>query len=62
MQSDKKPSELSNHLFDMSKSFANMSRSGQLYGRLNMIMDMKLYLADEEIKVRKEIKETESNV
>ena len=34
----------------------------QLYGRLNMIMDMKIHLADEEIKVRKEIKETESNV
>ena len=54
MQRDKKPSELSNQLFDVAKSYSNMSRSGQLYGRLNMIMDMKLYLADEEVKVRKQ--------
>ena len=62
MQIDKKPSELSNQLFDVAKSYSNMSRSGQLYGRLNMIMDMKLYLADEEVKVRKQIEKTESNV
>jgi len=59
MQTNKKPSELSNQLFDVAKSYSDMSRSGQLYGRLNMIMDMKLYLADEEIKVRKQIKESE---
>jgi hypothetical protein len=59
MQSDKKPSELSNQLFDMSKAFSNMSRSGQLYGRLNMIKDMELYLAKEEVKVKKEIEENE---
>jgi len=62
MQINKKPSALSNQLFDVAKSYSDMSRVGQLYGRLNMLMDMKLYLADEEIKVRKEIKETESNV
>jgi len=62
MQSNKKPSELSTQLFDMSKSFSNMSRSGQLYGRLNMIKDMELYLAKEELKVKKEIEENESNV
>ena len=59
MQTDKKPSDLSTQLFDMTKSFSNMSRSGQLYGRLNMIMDMKIFLADEEIKVRKEIEEND---
>ena len=59
MQLDKKPSELSNQLFDMSKAFSNMSRSGQLYGRLNMIKDMELYLAKEEVKVKKEIEENE---
>ena len=62
MQTDKKPSELSTQLFDMTKSFSNMSRSGQLYGRLNMIKDMELYLAKEEVKVKKEIEENESNV
>ena len=39
----------------------NMSRIGQLYGRLNMIMDTKLFLADEEVKVRKQIKENEES-
>ena len=61
METDKKPSELSTQLFDMTKSFSNMSRSGQLYGRLNMIKDMELYLAKEEVKVKKEIEENERN-
>ena len=61
MQRDKKPSELSNQLFDVAKSYSNMSRIGQLYGRLNMIMDTKLFLADEEVKVRKQIKENEES-
>ena len=57
MQTDKKPSELSTQLFDMSKSFSNMSRSGSLYGRLEMLKDMQLYLVKEEVKVKKEIAE-----
>ena len=61
MQTNKKPSELSNQLFDVAKSYSNMSRIGQLYGRLNMIMDTKLFLADEEVKVRKQIKENEES-
>ena len=56
---DKKPSELSDQLFDMTKSFSNMSRIGSLYGRLNMIKDMQIYLAQEEIKVQKEIDEND---
>ena len=59
MSAEKKPSALSNELFDLTKSFSNMSRSGQLYGRLNMIKDMQLYLAKEEIKVKKEIDEND---
>jgi len=59
MQTDKKPSELSTQLFDMTKSFANMSRTGQLYGRLSMIKDMQLYLVKEEVKVKKEIEEND---
>jgi hypothetical protein len=62
METDKKPSALSTQLFDMTKSFSNMSRTGNLYGRLNMIKDMQIYLAQEEVKVKKEIEETESNV
>ena len=55
MQTDKKPSELSTQLFDMTKSFSNMSRSGQLYGRLNMLLDMKIWILTEEKKLREEI-------
>jgi len=62
MQVDKKPSELSTQLFDMTKSFSNMSVSGQLYGRLNMIKDMQLYLVKEEVKVKKEIDENDRNI
>ena len=62
MQIDKKPSELSTQLFDMTKSFSNMSVSGQLYGRLNMIKDMQLYLVKEEIKVKKEIDGNDRNI
>ena len=57
MQTDKKPSDLSTHLFEMTKSFSNMSRSGSLYGRLEMLKDMQLYLVKEEVKVKKEIAE-----
>jgi len=59
MSEEKKPSDLSNQLFDVAKSYSNMSRIGQLYGRLNMIMDMKIFLAKEEGQVRKEIEENE---
>ena len=59
MQVDKKPSELTTQLYDMTKSFSNMSRSESLYGRLNMIKDMQLYLVKEEVKVKKEIAEND---
>ena len=62
MQINKKPSELSTQLFDMTKSFSNMSVSGQLYGRLNMIKDVQLYLVKEEIKVKKEIDGNDRNI
>ena len=60
MQIDKKPSDLSDQLFDMTNSFSNMSRIGSLYGRLNMIKDMQIYLAQEEIKVKKEMEESDN--
>ena len=60
METDKKPSELSTQLFEMTKSFSNMSRIGSLYGRLNMIKDMQIYLAQEEIKVKKEMEESDN--
>jgi len=57
METDKKPSDLSTQLFDMTKSFSNMSRIGNLYGRLTMIKDMQIYLAKEEAEVQKQIDE-----
>tara|TARA_X000001382_G_scaffold105376_1_gene80600 strand:- start:288 stop:476 length:189 start_codon:yes stop_codon:yes gene_type:complete len=59
MDTNKKPSALADTMFDLSKSFSNMSRTGSLYGRLNMIKDMQIYLAQEEIKVKKEIEEND---
>ena len=62
METNKKPSAISNELFDLSKAFSNMSRTGQLYGRLLMIKDMQIFLGEQEVKVKKEIEENESNV
>ena len=61
MQTNKKPSELETHAFDLSKSFSNMSRIGQLYGKLSMLLDMKIWILTEEEKLRKQIKENEEN-
>ena len=62
MQTDKKPSAISNELFDLSKTISNVSLSGNLYGKLFMIKDMQIFLGEQEVKVKKEIEETESNV
>ena len=62
MQTDKKPSELSTQLFDMTKSFSNMSRTGSLYGRLLMIKDMQIFLGEQEVKVKKEIEENDRHI
>ena len=59
METDKKPSELSTQLFELSKSYSNVSRTATLYSRLNMIKDMQIYLAQEETKVKKEIEEND---
>ena len=62
MQTDKKPSALSTQLFDMTKSFSNMSRIGNLYGRLLMIKDMQIFLGEQEVKVKKEIEENDRHI
>ena len=59
MQTKEKPSDISNIMFDLSKSYSKISQSSSLYARLEMIMDMKLYLADQEKEVRGKIKESE---
>ena len=62
MQTDKKPIELSTQLFDVAKSYSNMSRIGNLYGRLLMIKDMQGILLKQEAEIEEQIKKAESNV
>ena len=59
MQTKEKPSDISNIMFDLSKSYSKISQSSSLYARLEMIMDMKIYLANQEKEVREKIKESE---
>jgi hypothetical protein len=51
------------HIFDLSKSFENISNTGKLYGRLEMLLDMKillpyllkLWLKEQETEIRDQI-------
>ena len=61
MQTNKKPSELANQMFDLSKSFSNMSRVGQLYGKLETLLDMKIWIAGQEKEVRDQIRRSEDS-
>jgi len=62
METNKKPSALADTMFDLSKSFSNVSTSATLHGRFMMLKDMQIFLGEQEVKVKKEIEETESNV
>ena len=55
MTIDKKPSQEASAVFDVAKSYSNMSRTGSLYGKLNMLLDMKIWILTEEKKLREEI-------
>ena len=48
-------------LFDMAKSIQNVSRSGNLYGQLFAIQDMRIHLLQEEKKIKEEIEREENN-
>ena len=61
MQIDKKPSAISNELFDLSKTISNVSLSGNLYGKLFMIKEMQIFLNAQEKEINEQIKEQESN-
>tara|TARA_R100001244_G_scaffold26789_1_gene26670 strand:- start:38 stop:226 length:189 start_codon:yes stop_codon:yes gene_type:complete len=61
MQTDKKPSAISNELFDLSKTISNVSLSGNLYGKLFMIKEMQIFLNAQEKEINEQIKEQESN-
>ena len=62
MQIDKKPSALADTMFDLSKSYSNISTSAQLHGRYMMLKEMQIFLAEEEVKLNEQIKKAESNV
>jgi len=62
METNKKPSALADTMFDLSKSFSNVSTSATLHGRFMMLKDMQIFLAEEEVKLEAQIKKAESNV
>jgi len=61
METNKKPSAISNELFDLSKSFSNISTSAQLHGKYMMLKDMQIFLAEEEVKLNEQIKKAEND-
>ena len=62
MQINKKPSAISDELFDLSKSFSNISTSAQLHGKYMMLKEMQIFLAEKEKEINEQIKKVESNV
>ena len=62
METNKKPSALSNDLFDLSKTISNASTTANLYGKLFMLRDMQIFLLKQETEINEQIKKAESNV
>jgi len=62
MDTNKKPSALADTMFDLSKSYSNISTSAQLHGKYMMLKEMQIFLAEEEVKLNEQIKKAESNV
>ena len=62
METNKKPSAISNELFDLSKTISNASTTANLYGKLFMLKDMQIYLIKQETEINEQIKKAESNV
>jgi len=56
MQTNK---QISDEMFDMTKTINNVSRTGSLYGKLFAIKDMQLHLLQEENKIKEEIEREE---
>jgi len=56
MQTNK---QISDEMFDMTKTINNVSRTGSLYGKLFAIKDMQMYLLKEENKLKEEIEREE---
>ena len=58
MQTNKKT--ISDEMFDMAKVVNNVSRTGNLYGKLFALKDMQIYLQEQVNKIEEEIKKGES--
>ena len=50
MQINKKPSAISDELFDLSKSFSNISTSAQLHGKYMLLKEMQIFLTEKKKK------------
>ena len=61
MQINKKPSAISNELFDLSKTISNASTSAQLHGRYMMLKEMQIFLAEKEKEINEQIKKAEQD-
>jgi len=57
MQTNK--NTLADEMFDNAKMINNVSRTGNLYGKLFAIKDMQIYLLKEEKKIKDEIERCE---
>ena len=62
MESNKIPSALADTMFDLSKSFSNISTSAQLHGKYMLLKEMQIFLAEKEKEINEQIKKAESNV
>ena len=56
MQTNK---QISDEMFDMTKTINNVSRTANLYGKLIAIKDMQLHLLQEENKIKEQIESEE---
>ena len=59
MQTNKKT--IAEEMFDSANMINNVSRSGQLYGKLFAIKDMQIYLLKQEKLLNEEIEREEKN-
>ena len=62
METNKKPSVLTETMFDLSKTIFNASTTANLYGKLFAVKDMQIFLAEKEKEINEQIKKAESNV
>ena len=62
MQTNNKPTALAKEMFDFSDSISKVSRTGNLYGKLEILLDFKQFVLEQELKIRKQIKESEERV